>query len=777
MSKINFQSKSFLGVQELKRMQSFISEDYMKAMIKKIYSSYGFISKDGIDFNDFKVINGTSGKVSISPGSIIDSDGNLIYNDTTLVDQLTVTNDSKTYFVICEYAERTFEDGTCTIDVNGNITGLGTKFTETLRGGPYHASKIKFTNSVSNLTEYEVLSVSSDLGMKLNIPSSLLTSETGVKYKVIGTFEPGTVPTEDQKYPYRRDYCSLSLSLVEPSNLGSKKFILASVSNTAGTVTITDRRNEFVASTNTRRLSIDFTHNSIGVEKAIWDSSSSDLGGSIVSIGWGFKVPSISWSQSGSLITVNSGSGGILQTVGQVTSSMFDGWRVYFNGGGYGVVTSTVGLGASVQLNIDNSSIAKAGDIVIVPNFDFVQIEMLSATLVNTINNKTESFHISQAVADIKAKFITDDPDVVFSYRFINLNGSFTSKRFIQNNSYDNELSFDQYGSFVSSYLSSVVSGLLTLNKNPLNHGETKASLNSANTFKGMQSWSYGNQLSNPNGLVNLGTDGNTFNFQVVSPTVKGLIQKPIGTLVFLSPLSNVIIDSVTLNTSEINDGYRAIEIPGGQSVSMAAGELVGFIYSGISWKLSVVPVSKQLPVTAPPVGSILDWYGNFAANFDTTGLGISDGLVGWALCNGVNSTPDLRGLTTIMAINSVPSVGSPALASNVDPGVAGNTNFAMGSVGGKQRHVLNISEMPSHSHTITDPGHGHENGSFNRLLNATGTNTVSGVDNTAGEVNLTISGIIQDSVTDITIDNAGGSTSHENLQPYFGVAKIMRIS
>lgn len=777
MSKINFQSSGFVGTQELRRFQSFLSDDYFKTLVKKIFTKVGFVYKNSEEFTDFKVYSGSTNKIDVNSGLIIDSNGNFIYNDFILEDILTIPSDGKTYFVIAEYAERKEEDGTLTIDVNGNINGSATKFTQCLRGGPYHPSKIKFTNSTANFGEYEVLSVSSDTGMKLNIPSSLLTAESGIKYKVVGTFEPGFVPTEDQKYPFRRDFCNLYISLVQPSGLGETSFILANVVNNSGVITITDRRNEFISNYSNRSLNKDFVHPGIGVEKVIWDSSSSDLGGSVVSIGWGFKVPSISWSRSDSVITINSGNGGVLHTVGNVSAYMFDGWRIYFNGGGYAIIKSTVSLGSSLQLYIDNADASKPGDVIIVPDYDFIQIESQSATIVNEINNTTNVYQISQCVADIRAKFIEVDPEVVYSYRLLNINGSYTSKLPINNGSYDDEESFDQYGSFQSSSLSSVVSGLVRLKKNPFNHAETKASLTDANRFTGMQSWNYGNQLSNPSGLINLGSDGNTFNFQVAFPTLRGIIQKPIGTLVFLSPLSTVVLDSDTLNISEINAGYKPLDIPNGQNVTVAGGELVGFIYDGTVWKLSVVPASKQLPVSAPPVGSIMDWYGSFNTNFDTTGLGISTGLIGWALCNGANGTPDLRGKFTLMAIDGVPSVSSPPLDPNVDPTVAGNLNFAMNSKGGVQKHQLNISELPSHSHNVSDPGHNHNQGAFDRLLNATGTNTVSGVDNSAGEPNLTISGIIQDSTTGVTIDNTGGNQAHQNLPPYFALAKIMRIS
>ena len=64
-----------------------------------------------------------------------------------------------------------------------------------------------------------------------------------------------------------------------------------------------------------------------------------------------------------------------------------------------------------------------------------------------------------------------------------------------------------------------------------------------------------------------------------------------------------------------------------------------------------------------------------------------------WALCDGTNGTPDLRdkfivGYSTSKAINTT---GGSATAS-------GSTDAT----------VLTTSQIPSHSHAVTDPGHSH---------------------------------------------------------------------
>ncbi|MCO5280647.1 MAG: hypothetical protein M9931_06270 [Chitinophagales bacterium] len=95
---------------------------------------------------------------------------------------------------------------------------------------------------------------------------------------------------------------------------------------------------------------------------------------------------------------------------------------------------------------------------------------------------------------------------------------------------------------------------------------------------------------------------------------------------------------------------------------------------------------SSTAPVWAniPPQGGIIMYSG--AWNFDGTGLGTGT-LLGWALCNGNNGTPNLN-----------------------DRFVMGtNTNASLGATGGNNSYSLTVAQLPSHNHTITSDGnHSH---------------------------------------------------------------------
>jgi microcystin-dependent protein len=144
------------------------------------------------------------------------------------------------------------------------------------------------------------------------------------------------------------------------------------------------------------------------------------------------------------------------------------------------------------------------------------------------------------------------------------------------------------------------------------------------------------------------------------------------------------------------------------------------------------------------PSGAIILWSG--ATNAIPTGF---------VLCDGTNSTPDLRNRFVVGA----------------------GSTYAVGATGGADSVTLTSDQMPSHSHTatststVTDPGHSHTY----RIINPSGgdgSSTRYGNDAT-GTTSTATTGISVSTST--SIGNTGGGNSHENRPPYYALCYIMK--
>lgn len=138
--------------------------------------------------------------------------------------------------------------------------------------------------------------------------------------------------------------------------------------------------------------------------------------------------------------------------------------------------------------------------------------------------------------------------------------------------------------------------------------------------------------------------------------------------------------------------------------------------------------------------------------------------LVGTTWGTGDGSTtfnlPDFRG--------RVPLGGNNASLPNAKNATYATRNLA--ATGGEETHVLTTSELPVHTHTLTDPGHAHGSNSGAFVTSTAGADA-AGAGTTFRSENNTAS-----ATTGITIANTGSDAAHENLPPFLVVNFIMKV-
>lgn len=148
------------------------------------------------------------------------------------------------------------------------------------------------------------------------------------------------------------------------------------------------------------------------------------------------------------------------------------------------------------------------------------------------------------------------------------------------------------------------------------------------------------------------------------------------------------------------------------------------------------------------PSGGIIMWSGAVSAI-----------PTGWVLCNGSNSTPDLRDRFVVGA----------------------GSTYAVDATGGAATVTLSEANMPAHNHTasssststVNDPGHSHPFAGV-QPSSGEGRSDRTSVPVTKNTSSAT-TGISVSTSTSTTIGNTGSGTAHENRPPYFALAYIMK--
>ena len=219
------------------------------------------------------------------------------------------------------------------------------------------------------------------------------------------------------------------------------------------------------------------------------------------------------------------------------------------------------------------------------------------------------------------------------------------------------------------------------------------------------------------------------------------------------------VVDVLNGNTASTPDLTAGSWKVGGTAITSNAADLnilSGAAAAGVTSTefgyLDGVTSAIQTQITSSlfPAGGIILWSGSTASIPS-----------GWVLCDGSNSTPDLRDRFVVGA----------------------GSSYAVNATGGASSVTLATSQIPAHNHsassssstTINDSGHSH---SISALRPSESGNTIStsaGGAAVTASTNSATTGITASTSTSTSIGNTGGGGSHENRPPYYALAYIMK--
>lgn len=231
-----------------------------------------------------------------------------------------------------------------------------------------------------------------------------------------------------------------------------------------------------------------------------------------------------------------------------------------------------------------------------------------------------------------------------------------------------------------------------------------------------------------------------------------GIVYSYSGNILTATP--GVVTGTGTYSTWQIN--LTGIKGPVGSTGSVGPqGSQGSQGIQGVTGETGPIGPRGETGPTGPssgiPVGGIIMWTGSTAPT-------------NWALCDGSNGTPDLRGRFVL-------SSGS----------VSGLTQRFLGQTGGQEQVTLSLAQMPAHVHDVSATA--QNNGSHNHtLFSVQGSQAQTGYDggysvyNQAAESTTSTAGLHSHNII-VSEASRGSNSAHENMPPYYVLAFIMRLS
>jgi microcystin-dependent protein len=239
-----------------------------------------------------------------------------------------------------------------------------------------------------------------------------------------------------------------------------------------------------------------------------------------------------------------------------------------------------------------------------------------------------------------------------------------------------------------------------------------------------------------------------------------GVAQREVDNVLVIGPSSGSgsggAVDATTvLATGDIKTRYGTGSLSGFARLN---GRTIGSATSGASERANA------------DCQALFEFLWGVDANLSvSTGRGVSANA-DWT-ANKTIALPDARG----RVLASLDDMGNSA-AGRLTSTYFGATATTLGASGGAESHTLSTAEIPSHSHTLTDPGHKHA------LGENTGTNMQLGSGNRAlGVVNpgvdgQTNAGFTNTNTTGITLASTGGGGAHAIVQPTLLITNYIKL-